>query len=392
MIERNLYRKIAPHLESPEAIILTGMRRTGKTSLLRFIHDQIPSRNKLFLDLENPLHQKRFEEIDFDRVKTNLEFLGLDSKKKAYVFLDEIQLVPKLPQIAKYLIDHYGIKFFMTGSASFYLKSLFSESLVGRKFLFELFPLTFDEFLRFRGGTLAIPNNPAGLTQAMIRQLSTLYEDYAMFGGFPGVVLKENIEEKKLALDDVFTSYYQLEVLRLGDFRKNTVIRDLMLLLMERVGSKLDIQKLASEIGISRPTLTDYIGFLEGTYFISLVRPFTKNRDSEIRKMPKIYFCDTGIIGHLARLDSGRIFEESVFQNLRPQGEVSYYERKSGGEIDFILDKQTAIEVKVTPNPSDLIRLKKLSADIGIKEFKIVGKNLPVALTGSKQAVFAFLI
>lgn len=86
--------------------------------------------------------------------------------------------------------------------------------------------------------------------------------------GFPGVVLKKNADEKKMALDEIFSSFFQMEILQLGDFRRNEVIRDLILLLMQRLGSKLDIQKLSIELGASRVTLMDYISFLESTYFI----------------------------------------------------------------------------------------------------------------------------
>lgn len=142
------------------------------------------------------------------------------------------------------------------------------------------------------------------------------------------MVLRSSIDEKKKGLEDIFTSFFQLEVIQLGDFRKNEVIRDLMLLLMQRLGSRLDIQKISKELGVSRSTLQDYIAFLEGTYFIKTIRPFGLGRNSEIRKMPKVYICDTGMANHFARLDLGALFENSVFQNLRLHGEISYYQKK----------------------------------------------------------------
>lgn len=110
---------------------------------------------------------------------------------------------------------------------------------------------------------------------------------------------------------------FQLEIIQLGDFRRNEVIRDLMLLLMQRIGTRLDIQKIAKELGVSRPALAEYISFLEGTYFIKTINPFSQEKDTEIRKMPKVYLCDTGIANHFAKLDIGRLFENSIFQNLR---------------------------------------------------------------------------
>jgi len=392
LIERKIYKEIKKYIDSKEAIIVTGMRRTGKTSLLELIYENIASNNKVFLDLENPLNQKYFEEINYEKVKTSLEFLGLDFNKKAYLFLDEIQFVKKLPQAIKYLIDHYGIKCFLTGSASFYLKNLFTESLAGRKYLFELYPLDFEEFLIFKNAKIKLPKNAEGITEAIFYAIDPLYDEYVRFGGFPGVVLKANNEEKKKSIEDIFTSYFQLEVLQLGDFKKNGIIRDLMLLLMERTGSKLDANKISSELGISRITLNEYISFLEGTYFIKLVRPFSKSADTEIKKMPKVYICDSGLVNQFSRISEGSLFENNVLQNLKLRGAVNYYQRKSGLEIDFVLNKEMGIEVKINPTEKDYGQLEKLSREIGLKSFKIVSKKYPRGLIDKKNIDFGFFV
>lgn len=195
-----------------------------------------------------------------------------------------------------------------------------AESLAGRKYIFELFPLSFSEFILFKESSLKIPGSARDITQPIFNTISPLYDEYILFGGFPGVVLKTSVQEKKKALEEIFSSFFQLEILQLGDFRRNEVIRDLMLLLMQRLGSKLDIQKISRELRISRPTLSEYISFLEGIYFIKTIRPFTKGINSEIRKMPKLYVCDTGLANHLAKPDMGSLFENSIFQNLKIKG------------------------------------------------------------------------
>lgn len=392
LIERNLFKEINQYINSKEAVIITGMRRTGKTSLLKFIYDKITSQNKIFLDLENPLNQKYFEQANYDGIASSLGYLGLDFTQMAYIFLDEIHLVKTIPQIVKYLIDHYNIKFFLTGSASFYMKNLFTESLVGRKYIFELFPLNFKEFLKFKKSKLHLAVKNSEITKPIFDTFSSLYDEYLYFGGFPEVVLKERHEEKKRSLEDIFTSYFQLEVLRLGDFRKNNIIRDLILLLMQRTGSKLDINKMASELGISRITLGEYISFLESTYFIKTIKPFSNNKDMEIRKMPKVYICDCGLINHFAKISEGSLFENNIFQNLRPTGEVNYYQRKNGAEIDFILNTKTAYEVKTNPTPSDIKKLKKISNEIGINDYKIISRHFCLNTDEMENIEYGFLI
>jgi len=386
-IERNLYKTVKKYLYSPENIVVTGMRRTGKTYFLRYIFDRIASDNKLFLDMENPVNRKYFEEENYDRIVDNLAVLGLNPKKQGYIFLDEIQLVKELPSFVKYIHDHYKLKFFLSGSASFYLKNLFSESLAGRKYLFEMFPLDFEEFLRFKNVKIKVPKN-GKVTKAQFETISRYFEEYVMFGGFPAVVLKDSADEKKLMLDDIFSSYFQLEVQGLGDFKKTNVIRDLILLLSQRTGTKLDVQKLSKELGVTRVTLGEYLSFLEGTYFIKLARPFTRNRDTEIRKMPKFYLCDSGMANRLASIGPGALFENAIFSLLSLRGSVNYYQRKSGVEIDFILDKKRAFEVKIVADVSDTRKLSALSKEIGIKDFQIVSKNF----SSASRAVYGFQI
>jgi len=385
---RNVMAEIEKYLPSPEAIVITGMRRTGKTTILEYFFHQTESENKLYLDLENPVNRMVFEESNYEQIRTSFETLGLDLSQKSFVFLDEIQFSANLPSVVKYFIDHYGIKFFLTGSASYYLKNLFTESLSGRKIIFELFPLTFREFLIFKDSSLKIPDSPGELTRPLFDTIAPLYNEYLSFGGFPGVVLKTGAEEKRKALEDIFTSFFQMEIVQLGDFRKNNVIRDLILLLMQRTGSKLDVQKLSKEMGVSRPTLNEYIAFLESTYFIKRVRPFTKGRDSEIRKAPKIYLCDTGLANHFAKLDTGALFENAVFQNLNPSGAVNYFQKKSGVEIDFIFDKKVAYEIKMTPDRSDINRLKQLSHELGLENFKIISGKF----SSLENVLFGFMI
>ncbi|MCH8010919.1 MAG: ATP-binding protein [Candidatus Marinimicrobia bacterium] len=101
------------------------------------------------------------------------------------------------------------------------------------------------------------------------------YEEYLTFGGFPQVVLTEDESQKQRYLSDIFTSYFEKDVRVMADFRRMSAFRDLLFLLMQRVGSKLEITKLSSEVGVSRETVYSYISFLEATYVLFLLPPFT---------------------------------------------------------------------------------------------------------------------
>lgn len=388
IIKRDIYSKIEKVINSSEAIVITGMRRVGKTTLLKQIMEEIRSDNKIFFDLENPVNRKIFEEGDYEKIVDNLKVLGLREKERGYVFLDEIQFVKNLPSVVKYLYDHYKIKFILSGSSSFYIKNFFSESLSGRKYIFELYPLNFKEFLKLKGINLVLPKSSRDITAGSFQKIDRFYDEYIRYGGFPGVVAKNSAEEKKMMLEDIFSAYFQLEITQLGNFKKTGAIRDLMLLLMERIGAKLDILKLSKEIGVARDTIYNYISFLEDTFFIKTIRPFSRNRDTEIRTAPKFYLCDTGLANHFSVASAGALFENAILLALRDRGEVNYYQKKSGVEIDFILNKKEAYEVKIKGDERDAKKLSILASELSLDKYFIISKKFSVM----ENIIFGFLL
>ncbi len=380
MYKRKLFGQLIRKIEDKEIVVVTGMRRVGKTTLFKMIFDIIESKNKVFLDIENPLNQKIFEEEDYNNIWQNLRFFGIDNKQKAYIFIDEIQAKPDITKTVKYLYDHYNVKFFLTGSSSFYLKNLFPESLAGRKIIFELYPLDFEEFLIFKEQKKefykTLKEKDENKNKIEYEKLKKFYEEYLEFGGFPQVVLAESIEKKQELLIDIFKSYFEKDVQNLADFREINTFRDLLLLLLKRIGAKLDISKLASEMGISRATIYSYLSFLEKTYFISFISPFTRSVDREVSGTKKVYICDNGMAKYIGKCDEGKLLENSIFHNLRKYGEIKYYQKRSGAEIDFILNEQnTALEVKHKGSERDYQKLKKTAEKLNFKEYHIITKE-----------------
>ena len=373
------YRDILPRIESVmhfgKAIVITGMRRVGKTTILKYLYDKIGSDNRLFIDLENPIERTMFENEDYNLIKNELELMGIDFSKRHYIFLDEIQYVNNIPSVMKFFMDTYGTRFFVSGSASFYLKNLFSESLSGRKFIFELYPLSFREFLIFKE---ILPSDGDGIKKALksnriLSNMRTLFSEYMYFGGFPEVVLTDSENQKTMLLKDMFTSFYQKEILGLADFRKNKELMDLILFIMEHIGGLFDASKIARQIGLSRHTVKEYVKFLRQSYFLYLLPPFSQNKQVEIRKMPKIYLCDCGMLNVFAKLDRGRLFEQAVFQSIRPYAEtVNFYRKKTGLEIDFIMDKEIAIEAKLSASELYDRRLHSICRGLGINKRMVI--------------------
>lgn len=375
LVERKLMHEVRKYLTSPEAVVVTGMRRVGKTTLMEQVQKELQGQrnisNILFLDLENPVNQRYFDEENYDAIWYTFEKLGLHSTGRAFVFLDEVQYVRSIPSVVKYLSDHRDVKFFLTGSASFYIKNTFTQSLAGRKVVFELFPFDFSEFLALKEAPDRVPERVENV--GLHSHFTQWYREYVEFGGFPGVIMKDSHEEKQKALDDILTSYYQKDVLAFGDFQNNQAVRDLIFLLLQRVGSRVEEQKLASELKIARATVKEYLAFLEATYMFQFVRPFSMNPDVEIRKSKKVYCIDSGLVQQFGKVEFGSVFENAVYHQLRLRSErVQYYQRKSGEEIDFITNERSAYEVKTRATSRDRASLEKLAGGIGIQEAKIV--------------------
>lgn len=373
--KRTILPKLMKELETPQIVVLTGMRQVGKTTLLRYLFEKIQSTNKTFLDLENPLHRRIFEEENFDNILKNLEGFGISDMEKAYIFLDEIQNLPEVSRAVKYLYDHHQIKFFLTGSSSFYLKGLFPESMSGRKLVFELFPLTFEEFLIFKNKEKKFEKTffkkAKAKNKVSLELYSPYYREYLEFGGFPAVVLEADRTRKKAILEEIFKSYFEKDVKGLSDFKSLSKLRDLILLLIPRTGSKIEISKISSDLSCSRETVYSYLAFLESSYFISLLPRFSKSIDRQVAGGKKVYFCDVGFLSLLGRASSGQIFENSVFQNLRPSFKLFFFTKKFS-EIDFIIKEKIALEAKLTSSLKEIGLLKKKARGLKLRESYLV--------------------
>lgn len=405
---RRLKTRLTSELNSLQNIIVTGMRRVGKTSLLRDVFDSLTSSNKTFLDFEDTRQRAVFEVKSYERIlyalKNRYGLLVTERElgattgtpSRAWVFLDEVQFVRNAPSVIKYLSDHYDIQFVVSGSSSYYLKNLFSESLAGRKIVLHLTPLDFSEYLLFQG-----ESQIGGVST--IHELLTYQEEYHRIhyqpifdlyletGGFPQVAIEGNPQKRQELLSDILASYYTIDVHTLSGIRRTDQLQKVVTLLPTRIGQKLDTSRISREIGMTWNTARDYLVFLRDTFVISLVTPFTKSPDREVSVAPKLYFCDHALGESLVSLSQGQRLENAVFTNLASRYQLHYYRKKTGQEIDFILDGKIGVEVKSFATPSDVRRLARIGKSLGLSEtYVITGRYgqeivpgiLPVYLLG----------
>ncbi len=382
MKKRLIFTDIIAQINHKNALVITGMRQVGKTTVMKQVFEEIASQKKLWLDLDNPLEQKIFEDIEYKNIYKRLDEMAGGNNERLYIFIDEIQNFPKITNVIKYLIDHYNVKFVVTGSSNFYLKNLFPESLSGRKFLYYLPPMNFREYLYFAD---YISDKEARQTDIheRIRQKNIFafkkyelaYEQYLQFGGFPEVVTTKDPPTKKQLLKNIFTSFFEKDLIALSDYKDIRELRDLILLLVPRVGSLLDVTKLASELGADRPKVYGYLEFLQGTFFIKLLSKFSKSIDRSVAGGRKVYFADTGILNSIGAVNEAQLFENAVINQLSNYGEVAFYSKRNTAEIDAVLNKEIACEIKLRGTEGDYKKLVRLAHKLSIEKTYIISKT-----------------
>ena len=334
MILRRIYTELEGHLKKKQVTVILGMRRVGKSTAVKYLLSKVKHSNKIYLDCEKIELQTLFNSPSYDVIISSLELAGINFSKPAVIALDEIQLIKNLPSFIKYVYDTYHVKFIVTGSSSYYLKNQFTESLSGRKLIYEMYPLSFDEFLSFKNIKIQTIEKyaQADYNAAWYTKTKALYAEYLKYGGFPEVVLQKNAKDKTELLWDIVNSYIDMDVKLLSDYSLSKDLFALVKLLAARVGSKLDFTKLSNVAGIDRRKISDYIYLFENTYFLHLIKPYTKNIDKEISQQPKIYFADNGLLHVLGgeSISSGQVFENAVAIQLTNLYRLNYYQKKNG--------------------------------------------------------------
>ncbi|HUX53473.1 MAG TPA: ATP-binding protein [Williamwhitmania sp.] len=381
-MKRSLYFEILPQLEHKNAIIITGMRQVGKTSLMQMLFEATPG-VKLWFDFDNPLDQMLFEAVDYNQIYYELKKLARSQEgERLYVFIDEIQNFPDITRIIKYLIDHHQVKFIVTGSSNYYLRNLFPESLSGRKFLYTLRPLSFQEFMYFKGKISEqelMDQRPETIFEKRGRlqyeKNARFYEEYLEFGGFPEVALTPDIKTKRMVLRNIFASFFEKDIKVFTELRDVRELRDVILLLAPRNGNMIDISKIAAELGINRVKVYGYMEFLQGIFFLKLVGKYSKSIDKSVAGGKKVYFSDTGILNLVAKVTEGQLLETAVCNQLEAYGQLSFYSKRNSAEIDFILNQETALEVKVKATSADVARLNKLADSIKLNTYYVISKK-----------------
>ena len=390
---RNNINDILLSLQSKRWSIIIGPRRTGKTSILKLIQEEYSGIKNIFIDIES------LDDMTIlGNYKTFTDYLrlnGFEKNMKGLILLDEVQHIENISSIIKTLIDNYPkIMVIMSGSSSIGILKNIKQSGAGRKRVFNIPPLEFNEFLNFIGmDTLLKKLNKVKNTndfELLANETYNCFNEYQLFGGMPEVSLIKNIDEKITELNEITKSYILYDIRQYINKRINIVnFNKFIRLAALNSGNLFQISKFSQECNIKRREVEELIYVLEAGGVISLLEPFYRNKKKSIVKSKKIIIYDSGIRNALIRdfregglrNDIGFVNEILVYNHIRNISniDIQFYRTKNGSEIDFIVNtnKDTIpIEVKsgsINKIPKAMISFIK---ENDIKKAIIVNKNI----------------
>ena len=276
LYKRDVFDKIETFLGTNNIIVLHGARQVGKTHVMYFIQKYLNKKGVVthYIDLED----SRYLDILNKGVDSFISYLnGEGIEGKATVFIDEIQYLDDPSSFLKLIVDHHPkLQLIVSGSSSFNIKSKFSDSLVGRTVSFEIFPLSFAEFLRFK-------KNKTSMTLKLL----DLYNEYVAFGGYPKIVLDNDIKHKETYLQQIIDTYIRKDISDLANVRDTKKFNDLLKILASQSGQLLKVSELSDISGLALQTINYYLEILEETYIVKLVSPFSTSAKVEVGKPPK---------------------------------------------------------------------------------------------------------
>lgn len=353
-LDEFILRNIEVPLDSKKIITLIGPRRSGKTFLLYQLISKLNTSfdNILYINFEDERLNFETENLD-EIIQAYLELYPGKNLKEVHFFFDEIQNVDGWEKFVRRLYDSISTNIYITGSSAKMLSKEIATSLRGRTLSYEVYPLSFKEFLLFKG----VRNFDSNSTKSKAKIISE-FQNYSKVGGFPEVVnFDENTRIKTLQnysdvmlYRDVVERYNISSSVKLKYFLKKAV---------SNISKEFSINKVyldfkSQNIEISKDSLYEYPNFFEDAYYIFFVQKYNKSVSKQEFGLRKIYSVDVGLSNSISFKfsdDLGRVFENLVFLELKRRGAKIYY-HKEKQECDFLiverLEVVRAVQVTVS--------------------------------------------
>lgn len=364
MIVRTLSDTIRKKVGKGKAIMIIGPRQVGKTTL---IQSELENQDVAFFDGDDPTVRSILDTPNTEKIRS---LIG----NKKIVFIDEAQRINGIGITLKIITDQFkDVQLWISGSSSFTLSHELNEPLTGRKWQYEMYPVTWEEF-----------QNHVGYLKA-----EQSLENRLIFGFYPDVL--NNPGEEKEILKNLVDSYLYRDILSYAEIRKPEVLEKLVQALALQIGSEVNYNELSQIVGVDKNTIQRYISILEKGYVIFKLPSFSSNIRNEIKKNKKIYFYDNGIrnmiIGNFndinLRQDKGGLWENFLISERVKQNEYKmtlakpyFWRTTQQQEVDYVEEiNQRVYGYEFKWNPKKKVRLPKTFVEKYNAEENLINKG-----------------
>lgn len=348
MIYRPMYvDKIMCYVDTPFVKILTGVRRCGKSTILKMIMEKLQTEKNV---KASQIASYRFDSMEYEDMTSKQMYTELKGRlidgKKTYFFLDEVQEITGWEKVVNSLASDYDVDIYVTGSNSRMMSSEISTYLTGRYIAFHIYTLSFAEFLTFKSRYKAVSDPKAELTE------------YIRLGGFPATHLQDYLQDEIYTIvKDIYNSTIFSDIVKRNQIRKIDQLERVVKYVFNNVGNTFSAKSISDYLKsehrkIDNETVYSYLEKLEKAYLIHRCSRYDLQRKEILKTQEKFYLADTALRYSVLGYHSDSVassLENVVYLELCRRGYAVHIGKTDGGEIDFVASRQNEkLYVQVT--------------------------------------------
>lgn len=339
MINRPLYMdKIMAYVDTPFVKVLTGIRRSGKSTIMKMIMDKLE--NERHIPKENIISM-RFDSMEYEDMTAKQMFetikAGLSAQGRTYLFLDEVQEISGWEKVVNSFLGEYDVDIYVTGSNSRMMSSEIATYLTGRYVSFQVYPLSFEEYLSFRREVTEVKNPHQELA------------DYVRLGGFPATHLRVYSQDEVYTIvRDIYNSTIFSDIVKRNQIRKVDQLERVVKYTFSNVGNTFSAKSISDYLksekrSIDNETVYSYLEKLEKAYILHRCSRYDLQGKEILKTQEKFYLADTSLRYSVLGYGSDSVassLENVVYLELCRRGYKVYIGKTADGEVDFVASRQ----------------------------------------------------
>ena len=339
MINRPLYMdKIMTYVDTPFVKVLTGIRRSGKSTIMKMVMNKLE--NERHIPKENIISM-RFDSMEYEDMTTKQMFetikAGLSDQGRTYLFLDEVQEISGWEKVVNSFLGEYDVDIYVTGSNSRMMSSEIATYLTGRYVFFQVYPLSFEEYLSFR---------------REVTEVKTLHlelADYIRLGGFPATHLRAYSQDEVYTIvRDIYNSTIFSDIVRRNQIRKVDQLERVVKYTFSNVGNTFSAKSISDYLksekrSIDNETVYSYLEKLEKAYILYRCSRYDLQEKEILKTQEKFYLADTSLRYSVLGYGPDSVassLENVVYLELCRRGYKVYIGKTTDGEVDFVASRQ----------------------------------------------------